>query len=552
MDAVVKEGSLGSVLFKSRIITEIDIERALAEQNESGCRFGEALVKLCIVTQEDIDWALSNQLNIPYVRLKKDMIDPAAVALVPAELARRFSLVPLIRTGDELRIAIADPLNGAAIDALEKATGCSVSISVGLIREIREMLDQLYGNPAAQETLGFTSDSFSAEVLETINGDMGGGKLVDHLLLLVIRRNHASLSLQPTGEDVLVTVRLGGRTLEVGRIPEARYPEVLQRIRKISGIGASADNVAQGKIGFRSRNATVLFHVLLLRTVAGDYITFRRDQAASFPDNVPAFGLEPSQERALARLLTTRNGMLLFVMRDPLDRSRFLDFFLDQYDTSGKTVVMVGEGLGRGAKHFPRLALHEMRSADLATQLRAVLEHDPDILAIEEMLDGQSFLAASRAALRGKLVVAGVPWQGTGETLRHLFSFRHRNHFIVNIIKGIVVCTSVTTLCSHCREAIEPDAEELAVLPAAGPDTMYFSGAGCDHCDGTGLDGKRYLMEVIPFDKEINDLFSSAHDTGTLLQHFRSMGNTSTRAQGDELLAAGDISPEEYISSFIF
>ena len=89
MNGLVKEGSIGAVLFKSQIITEAELRAALEAQKVSGCRLGEALVLLGVVTQEDIDWALANQLNIPYVRLKKESIDPAAVARVPGELARR-------------------------------------------------------------------------------------------------------------------------------------------------------------------------------------------------------------------------------------------------------------------------------------------------------------------------------------------------------------------------------------------------------------------------------------------------------------------------------
>jgi len=106
MESIVKQGSLGSILFTCQIISEDDIAAALEEQKKTGCRFGEALVTLGIVTQEDIDWALSNQLNIPYVRLKPDMVDRAAVQLVPAETARQFNLIPLIRAGDEISIAI--------------------------------------------------------------------------------------------------------------------------------------------------------------------------------------------------------------------------------------------------------------------------------------------------------------------------------------------------------------------------------------------------------------------------------------------------------------
>ena len=551
MTSVVKEGSLGSVLFKSKIITETDIEQALEEQRVSGCRFGEALVKLGIVTQEDIDWALSNQLNIPYVRLKKDMIDPGAVALVPGELARRFNLIPLICAGDELSIAIADPLYGAAIEAVERATGCKVSVSVGLIREIREMLDLLYGPATIRETLCFSSPAFSAEALEAINGDLTGGKLIDHLLLVMDRRSLAALSLQPSGDSVIITVRQGGKTRELGRLASPRYPDVVQRIRQMSGISNSADTTARGKIGFRSKERIIQFQVLLLRTMGGDYVTFKLNVADVFPETLAGFELAPLQEEAFASLLSARSGLLLFVMRDALERSRFLDLFLDQYDTAGKTVLMLGEGLGRGKKRFPRLPLHDWPPHDASSQIRAILEHDPDVIVIEEMNDSHAFLAASRGALRGKLVLAGVPWHGSEETIRHLFSFRHRNHFIVNIIKGMVGCTSVLTNCPHCLVKTEPVPEEAAALPVP-PAEAYYRGGGCDSCDQTGFQEKKYLVEVIPFDRRTHDVFAFAADSGPVFQHLKERGEPSTRQQGDVLLNAGVISPEEYISSLIF
>ena len=117
-------------------------------------------MKLGVVTQEDIDWALSNQLNIPYVRLKKEGIDLAAVERVPATLARRFNLMPLFLAGDELSIAIADPLNKEAITAVASTSGCQVTVSVAFIREIREMQELFYGREETPASFGFTSLQF--------------------------------------------------------------------------------------------------------------------------------------------------------------------------------------------------------------------------------------------------------------------------------------------------------------------------------------------------------------------------------------------------------
>src|SRR5690348_15858669 len=122
MTGLVKEGSIGSILFKSQIITERDLKAALEAQKVSGCRVGEALVRLGAVTQEDIDWALSNQLNIPYVRLKRENLDTAAIARVPGQLARRYNLFPVFRSDTELSIDMPDTLNKEAIDELSRVT----------------------------------------------------------------------------------------------------------------------------------------------------------------------------------------------------------------------------------------------------------------------------------------------------------------------------------------------------------------------------------------------------------------------------------------------
>ena len=181
MEGLVKEGALGSVLFKSHIISEADIKAALEEQEISGCRIGEALVKLGIVTQEDIDWALSNQLNIPFVRLKKEMIDRAAVELVPPALARKFNLIPILRSGDEISIALADPLNRVAIEAVEEVTGCRVTVVMPIIRELREMQDVFYGTVETEKRFGFSSHCFSAKILESINRDLSGATFLNYI-----------------------------------------------------------------------------------------------------------------------------------------------------------------------------------------------------------------------------------------------------------------------------------------------------------------------------------------------------------------------------------
>lgn len=551
MESVVKEGSLGSILFKCQIINEGDITAALEEQKKSGCRFGEALVTLGVVAQEDIDWALSNQLNIPYVRLKPAMFDKNTVELVPAAIARRFNLIPLIRTGDEISIAIADPLNITAIDTVEKSTGCTVSVSVALIREIREMQDLFYGVTGREESLGFASASFPANVLSTVNKDTTGGKLLDYLLLFIIQQKLASLSLQPMGETVVVVGRRGGITREVGRLSQAHYPEFVLRVKKLAKISGSGDFSAKGTLAFAWKGGKVTFQLALLRGQGGEYLTFRMHITSPFPATIADMGVSEEKAGRFMELAAAGRGMILVCSRDNEIRCRVIDLYLQEYDTAGKTVIILGNGPGQGEKQFPRIPFPPGGEVDINAVTMAALEHDPDILVMEDVGDGQVFSAACKAAIRGKLVVAGMPFGDAAGALKQLIYFRDKHYVSPSHLKGMLVCKGVRSLCPDCRQSEELVPEEVEALRLEHPAASYFRAAGCPSCDQTGFDGKRYLMDVIHFDEGVRGRFESARDGVEILEYLKAHGWRGIVEEGKDLLTYGVISPEEFIASII-
>lgn len=550
MEGVIKEGSLGFILFKSNIISEDDIRAALDEQRNSGCRFGEALVKLGTVTQEDIDWALSNQLDIPYVRLKKEMIIAEAVRLVPASLARQFNLIPLIKVGDELNVAMADPLNHAAIEGVELATGFKVRVSVALIREIREMQDLFYG-PAVEPILfGFESRVFSPRLLDLINADISGGSFLDYLLAYFIQTKLTHLSLQPMGEFVAVIGRRAGGSREIGRLSITHYQEfmvLLRRMAGLSGIGEAAD---RGGISFTFKGRPYGFQVLVLRGMGGDFVTFRPSIAATMPESLAELAPGPEVMEKLKDLVSG-SGLLVVVHRDAGKRCRLMDLLLSEVNTDGKSVMLLGEGLGHGTRRFPKIPCRDISHGEAHLLVSAALEHDPDILVVEDATEGQAFIAAGKAAMRGKLVIAGLALKDIAATVRHLLYLWHKHYVIPTYIRGIVSCRRVSLLCHNCRTQHPLAAEESAALGAQIPAGSYYRAVGCSECDSSGYRGSRYLLDLIPFDGEVLETFETATDGREVMRLLDDRGYRGSAEEGADLLGSGEISPEEYVTSIL-
>lgn len=542
------KGFLGDILFGSQIITESDIAAALEEQKRSGVRFGEALVTLGIVTQEDIDWALSNQLDIPYIRLKKEMIDPDAVQLVPAALARKFNLIPLIKAGSELNIAIADPLNRPAIEAVEQLTGCSVNISVALIREIREMIEACYGN-TGQERLGFESAAFSEKVLDAINGDLSGAALIDYLLICALQNRLSSLALQPLGDLVVVSGRRSGVSRQIGTLASNYYPDIMLKIRKSAGVGQGNEQ-SNGLLTFNYRAHPITFQVSFLAGYGGDYITFRPFVAANVPDRLTRLHLPDQQAERFTRLVRAQKGITFFASRNTQERDRFIDLLLEEADTGGKNVIILGEGPGRMNKRFPRIRLPQAEG-ERARIIMDTLDHAPDIIVIENATEGMPFTAACRAAMRGKLVLAGLEIRGTGNALRHLLLYQQKNYFLPVFVNGLISFKGIQILCPECRTTYLPPGEELTAMSLDPLPASFYRTSGCDACGFSGFSNRRFLLDVLTFDQDFLNVFEQARDVNELTTYLGGIGYQGINDEGLALLMAGEVSPEEYIASVI-
>jgi type II secretory ATPase GspE/PulE/Tfp pilus assembly ATPase PilB-like protein len=541
-----KKGALGEILSASQIISESDILTALEEQRRSGCRFGEALVNLGAVTQEDIDWALSSQLDIPFIRLKREMIDPHALALIPAEVAREFSCIPLFLAGGELNVALADPLNRPAIAEIELRTGLHVNISVALMREIRQLIEECYG-PTSSASLGFESASFSEKVLEAVNSDMSGGKLLDCLLIFMLRNRLSSFSLQPFDERVLVRGSLGGVTRAIGTLSPAHYPAVVATLRQLASLRQSAGLAGGGSFSFSYRSRQHVFELALLKGCDGEYATIRQQVSAAFPGRLSDLHLTQEQSAAFLRLAHAGPGITFVASRSIRERSRCMDLLLEEAGCEEKNVIILGDGAGRLKRRFPVIPL-PFAALERARLIRDSLDHDPDILAIEDASEGLPFGAACRAAMAGKQVLAGLDLRGTRTVLRQLLLCRQNDMFLQLCISGLVSIESVRILCPECRLEYVPTAEVLAAMALEQAPPAFYRSNGCDHCGQSGFRERRFLLDLLSFDEEFLQLFGQGGELDDLERYLAVKGHRGIAGEGLRLLGEGELSPDEYVA----
>ena len=227
-----------------------------------------------------------------------------------------------------------------------------------------------------------------------------------------------------------------------------------------------------------------------------------------------------------------------------------MDLMLEELDTSGRNVMILGEGPGRLRKRFPRIPLAES-GARRERLIMDSLDHAPDVLVIDDITDGPAFSAACRAALQGTLVLAGLDIRGTRSALQYLLQYRQKNCFLPVFVNGLVSFSGIRLLCPACRAECTPSQRELAAMRLEQPLPAFYRSAGCDACGHRGFDEQRYLLDVIPFDDEFLPLFDRAGSVDELDSWLKNPGRRGIEQEGLRLLAAGELAPEEYIASII-
>lgn len=237
--------TIGSILLDVELVTPEDIDQALDLQKQTGQRLGEVLVHLGIVSDDDIRWALAEQLNLPYVNIRKDQIDTDVAMMLPEKLARRYHVIPILKIDDELTVVVDDPLNTTVIHDIEAITKSRVKVSLGRTSDILLAIDEIYGRSESpdeqvQETPPvFLSPWFSEEDMQQILNDPSGHALIQTVLETALRHQVSRIYFQPGFTTCYISYRMKGVLQHQIQLDAEWYSIAMFRLKISAGLDVS-------------------------------------------------------------------------------------------------------------------------------------------------------------------------------------------------------------------------------------------------------------------------------------------------------------------------
>ncbi len=545
---------LGDILQEQGLLSNEQLSAALDEQQRTGDRLGQALVRLNLVTPSQVADALSEHLRIDRVDFTRRYLSPEVVDLIPGTVILAKHVLPMEMQDGVLSVAMADPLDINIIDDLQRLTGKIITPLVATEEEI-EAAYQRTRNIAqsAKELISSYEDDEETTEADQVEylGDAPGVKLVNLILEQAITQRASDIHLEPREHGMRVRYRIDGLLRSIMEIPRHLRGDVNSRIKIMGGLDITERRKPQdGRIQITLAGKEVDMRISSLPTVYGEKIVARLLHKSSHLLELEDFGFSAKNLQKVEQMLRMNQGLILVTGPTGSGKSTTLYAFLNRLNSIDKNIVTVEDPVEYLLEGVNQVQVNTKVDLTFSAGLRTVLRQDPDVVMVGEIRDEETGEIAVRSALTGHLVLSTLHTNSAVATISRLLNMDLESYLLSSTIIGIVAQRLVRTICRDCKEPISLTdpvmIRYIRSLNLEPPETVYY-GKGCPICNGTGYRGRTAIGEVLVFNKEMRRAVEAGVSEGELLEIALRSGMKTLQEEAVAKLLAGVTTTEEII-----
>ena len=515
---------LGDLLIAAGTITQEELEKGLALQKEQKGRLGEVLISNGIITEQQLIEALQMQLGIEFVDLTKINIPTELAQVVPKNIAKQYTVVPIRAVKDELYLAMSDPLNFYAIEEVRKAVRRKVVPVLATKDAIEHSIQILYGNEGAARAIeemrreaGAAETAPEADTAFTSNqlGDDSVSnaptiRLVNSIIERAVVERASDIHLEPHETELLVRMRIDGIMQDILTVPRDLQNSVLSRIKIMAGLNIAERRVPQdGRFNVRVKDKNIDLRISTLPTVYGEKIVARLLDKSGGRIALEAIGLTEEGLAAIKNLLKYRNGVILVVGPTGSGKTTTMYSMIHEINTRDVNLVTLEDPVEYNIEGVNQVQINEKVGLTFASGLRSILRQDPDIIAVGEIRDGETADIAMRAAITGHVVLSTIHTNDAVGTIERLEDIGVEPYLVASAMRGMVSQRLLRKICPNCKQAYTATEEELRDLDI--PDEVgltLYRGKGCPNCFNTGFRGRTAVVEVMTLNSKLRRLIA--------------------------------------------
>ena len=549
-----KSKQLGQILIELGMITPEQLEQALEEHRRTPKSIGRVLIDLGMIKEGDLVRALAEQVGLEFVDLSEHPVDPTATTLLPEALARRYRAIPIGERDGKLLVAMSDPANVYALDDIRTITNRDVQPLVATAADVEQAIQKFAGMDGQVEALAnVAADALEGEEehLEAALEDAPIVKLVNAIMTQAVGDRASDVHIEPSERAVRIRFRVDGVLHEpMPPAPKNIQGGLISRLKVMAELNIAEKRVPQdGRISMKVGGKQLDLRVATLPTVYGEKVVIRVLDKSSALLALEDLGFLEESYKQFARSFKKPYGAILVTGPTGSGKSTTMYSTLNILNEVDKNIITVEDPVEYRLPGVNQMQVNPKAGLTFASALRSILRADPDIVLIGEVRDRETAMIAVEAALTGHLVLTSLHTNDAPSAITRLTEMDVETFLVASAIDAVVAQRLARILCERCKEAYQPDEQEL--VQAGYPEWLLaeiqqlYRPSGCAACSNTGYRGRMGLYEVMPMTEELERLTVERASAEALKTVAIQQGMITLRDDGLEKVRMGLTSIEE-------
>jgi len=562
--------SIARRLIDNGKVTSAQLEQVVDYRAEHGISFVDAVLDLGILDEVTLASELAQHHDLALVDIVGMEIDSGLLQRVPAEIARKHTLLPLKRRGNRLAMAMYDPDNLAAIDAVSFATDFDVQPVICERGAVRRAVETFYAvkSPPVKATAAPTSPPVTSKPADSPAkkappAEASGSKIalpdstdeapivafVNKLIADASQHNSSDIHLEHYAERFRIRYRVDGMLHEV-LSPPAKYRDaIVSRLKIMAGMDIAERRLPQdGAIRFENDGNAIDVRVSTTPTIYGEKLVMRLLDKSSISLRLEQLGFEVEQLDIFRKTLASHNGVILVTGPTGSGKTTTLYAAIRTLNDSTRNIMTVEEPVEYDIDGINQVNANPEIGLTFARALRSFLRQDPDVILVGEVRDAETANICIQAALTGHLVFSTVHTNDAAGTVNRLMNMGVEPFMLSASLNTIIAQRLLRRVCTHCSEPVTYPPELLARFgfnQSQMEGLASFRGNGCTHCMGLGYSGQIGIYEVLPVDNRMRSLIGERAGLTAIRQHAEDSGMLTLRQSAIAKFKRGQTTLEE-------
>lgn len=556
---------IGELLINKKLITPEQLKAALKEQQRTGELLGNTLVRLGYLKEEQFLSVISEQLNIPFIKLQDISIEPSAIEKVPAKFAWHYKIIPIKYEDGKLTVATFDPLR--SLSDVKLFLGHEIRPVLATEGEIIKAIEKYYGVGAetieriiarTPEEIVEAEPAEKVEDIEKLAEDASVVKLVNQIILEAHKKRATDIHIEPFRGKMGLRYRIDGVLYEAN-VPADMvrlFSAIISRIKIMSKLNIVERRLPQdGRAVVKIGKEEFDLRISIIPTRYGESVVIRILPTRML-FSLERLGLEPEDLKILEDLIKKPHGIIFVTGPTGSGKTTTLYACLNKIKSTKNKIITIEDPIEYELEGISQIQVMPEIGLTFAQGLRSVLRHDPDIMMVGEVRDYETAELAIRIALTGHLIFSTVHTNDACGGVTRLLDIGIEPYLLASSVESFIAQRLVRIICPGCKKKDETVTKEVKAqimqeisqflpLRQESSSIHFYRGKGCQECNFTGFKERTAIYEILVVNKAIKELILAKASSDRIKEVALKQGMKTLRLAGWKKVIEGVTTPDE-------